>query len=149
MTQAVSNIPLHQRFCHAPGCDVSFFVCPSCDRGQRYCSLPCRRRTRLAQLRAASRRYQASLEGRLGHRDRQRAYRQRQVATASSAPEKSVTHHPSQPPGACVIMLNFAAPQPGRPTTLLVRSAFSVIGTLHCHFCTQASLFLNPFHAPP
>jgi hypothetical protein len=54
-----------------------FFLCSSCDRGQRYCSLECRRSARLRQHRAANRRYQQSLEGRLDHRDRQQRYRER------------------------------------------------------------------------
>lgn len=149
MTQAAPDIPLRQRLCRAPGCDALFFICPSCDRGQRYCSPPCRRRARLAQLRAASRRYQASGEGRLGHRDRQRAYRQRQVAVTPPAPEKSVTHHPSQSRVPSVMVVSFDSPQPRHHALLLVRSAISAAGTLHCHFCAQTSLFLTPFHAPP
>ena len=54
-----------------------FFLCSSCDRGQRYCSFECRRLARLRQHRAANRRYQQSPEGRLDHRDRQQQYRQR------------------------------------------------------------------------
>ena len=55
-----------------------FFICRSCDRGQSYCSQPCRRLQRRQQCRAANRRHQQSAEGRADHRDRQRAYRQRQ-----------------------------------------------------------------------
>jgi len=58
-------------------CRQPFFLCPSCDRGHAYCSLPCRREGRARSLRAAGRRHQQSPEGRLDHRDRQRAYRTR------------------------------------------------------------------------
>lgn len=66
--------------CHAPGCGVPFFVCRSCYRGQRYCSDGCRQAARREQRRAANRRHQQSDDGRLDHRDRQRAYRQRRLA---------------------------------------------------------------------
>lgn len=70
----------YERRCHAPCCRVLFFICRSCYRGQRYCSGPCRRTARREQRRAANRRHQQSDEGRLDHRDRQRAYRQRRLA---------------------------------------------------------------------
>jgi len=56
-----------------------FYVCRSCDRGQRYCSVRCRGKARREQRRAANRRHQCSVEGRLDHRDRQREYRRRLV----------------------------------------------------------------------
>jgi len=58
-------------------CRQLFFLCPACDRGHAYCSLPCRREGRARSVRAAGRRHQQSPEGRLDHRDRQRAYRAR------------------------------------------------------------------------
>ena len=66
------------RFCRGDGCGSPFWICRSCDRGHRYCSPLCRQRNRRRQLREANRRYQRSTEGRLDHRDRQRAYRERQ-----------------------------------------------------------------------
>jgi len=75
---AQAEVVLRQRFCYAGECRALFFLCSSCDRGQRYCSLECRRSARLRQHRAANRRYQQSPEGRLDHRDRQREYRDRQ-----------------------------------------------------------------------
>ena len=69
--------PLRQRFCRGVGCGAVFWICRHCDRGHRYCSDRCRRKARRQQLRAANRRHQQSREGRLDHRDRQRAYRER------------------------------------------------------------------------
>jgi len=69
----------YERRCHGSGCGVLFFICRSCYRGQRYCSGPCRRAARREQRRAANRRHQQSDDGRLDHRDRQRAYRQRRA----------------------------------------------------------------------
>ena len=78
----------YERRCHAPGCGGLFFICRSCYRGQRYCSGPCRQAARREQRRAANRRHQQSDEGRLDHRDRQRAYRRRiaRVTDQGSAP---------------------------------------------------------------
>lgn len=78
MSEAVASAFRH-RFCRAVGCGVGFWICRSCDRGQRYCSQPCQREARREQLRQANRRHQQSPEGRLDHRDRQRAYRQRRA----------------------------------------------------------------------
>ena len=75
---ADSIVVLRQCTCRAEGCGALFFICRSCDRGQVYCSQPCRRLQRRLQCRAANRRHQQSPEGRADHRDRQRAYRQRQ-----------------------------------------------------------------------
>jgi glutamate synthase domain-containing protein 3 len=47
------------------------------------------------QLRAANLRHQRSEEGRLDHRDRQRAYRRRLAADSYSSAAKSVTDHGS------------------------------------------------------
>jgi hypothetical protein len=68
-----------------------FYLCPSCDHGQCYCSPRCRQKSRRQQRREANRRHQQSLEGRLDHRDRQREYRQRlksvRVTDQGSQPE--------------------------------------------------------------
>ncbi len=68
---------LRERHCQASGCNAVFYICKSCDRGQRYCSPSCRARARRLQHCVASRQYQKSPEGREGHRDYQRAYRER------------------------------------------------------------------------
>ncbi len=70
----------YQRRCHAQRCGALFHICRPCYRGQRYCSDPCRQVSRREQRRAANRRHQQSPEGRLDHRDRQRAYRQLRLA---------------------------------------------------------------------
>ena len=63
--------------CQGSGCGVMFYICGSCYRGQVYCGDGCRGRMRREQKRRAKRRHQQSREGRLDHRDRQRAYRER------------------------------------------------------------------------
>lgn len=72
-----------------------FWICVCCDRGQRYCTAECRGHVRRRQHRAANRRHQQSAEGGLDHRDRQRAYRCRQLLRrvtdqgSQSAPSRS------------------------------------------------------------
>ena len=66
-----------QLFCLGSGCGVMFYICSSCYRGQAYCGDGCRKRAQLQQHRNANRKHQDSSEGRLDHRDRQRAYRAR------------------------------------------------------------------------
>ena len=71
--------PLRPRRCLGPDCQAVFMVCGPCDRGQRYCSQPCRAGARQRQRREANRRYQKTEAGRETHRCRQRAYRERQA----------------------------------------------------------------------
>jgi hypothetical protein len=49
-----------------------FYICRSCDRGQRYYDDVCRQRARLAQRRKANREYQTRQAAKLDHADRQR-----------------------------------------------------------------------------
>ena len=74
-----SEVTFRQGFCRADGCGALFWICRCCDRGQRYCSCRCRSKARRKQRRDANRRHQQSPEGRLDHRDRQRAYRRRRA----------------------------------------------------------------------
>ena len=69
--------PLRRRFCRGAGCGVVFWICRHCDRGHKYCGERCRKKARRQQQRDANRRHRQSREGRLDHRDRQRAYRKR------------------------------------------------------------------------
>ena len=82
---ASGEVVLRQRICLGRECRAIFFLCSHCDRGQRYCSLNCRREARRRQRRCANRRHQQSPEGRLDHQDRQRQYRQRQAERARRA----------------------------------------------------------------
>ena len=63
--------------CRGSGCGVMFYICGPCYRRQAYCGDSCRKRAQLQQHRNANRKHQQSREGRLDHRDRQRAYRER------------------------------------------------------------------------
>ena len=113
---------LRPRRCLNPDCNTVFALCRSCDRGQRYCSDPCRRRMRRRQLLAAGRRYQASEAGKEAHRRRQCAYRR-------SHSGSGVTH---QGPESITI------PQPANTACLA-----------KCALCGQRSDWLNPFYWLP
>ncbi len=78
-TACETESPLRARRCLGPDCHQIFMVCGPCDRGQRYCSQPCRTAARQRQRRAANRRYQQTEQGRETHRCRQRAYRERRA----------------------------------------------------------------------
>jgi hypothetical protein len=71
----VVDTPLRQKTCRH--CNRLFAICASCDRGHAYCSSACRTAARHASIHAARRRHRRSPEGRLDHRDHQRAYRAR------------------------------------------------------------------------
>ena len=118
-----------------------FYLCPHCDRGQRYCSLRCRQKSRRRQRREANRRHQQSPEGRLDHRDRQRTYRQRQRARVT---DQSSLRSPS---GA-----NLIAPQAPRPVEAAPEpeifpspDAELEAGWVGCQSCGRRGRWINPF----
>lgn len=134
--------PFRSRFCNDPHCQSRFFICSSCYRGQAYCSPACRDRARRDQCRVARRRHQASPEGRLDHRDRQRAFRRRQADRARQGAQKSVTDHTSTPPRPSAMI----AP---RPMTSLYKASLpptKVSEGLFCRFCGRRGEFLAPYH---
>jgi hypothetical protein len=69
----MDDAPLRQRVCRT--CGALFAICRSCDRGHAYCSPSCQGAGRQRSVRAAKARHRGSDEGRLDHRDHQRAYR--------------------------------------------------------------------------
>ena len=54
-------------------CKEIFYTCRRCDHGQIYCGEACSEKDRRRAHARAIARHQASEEGRLDHRDRQRA----------------------------------------------------------------------------
>lgn len=79
-------------------------MCRSCYRGHRYCSNACRQAARTDSLRRARARYQATQEGRDGHRERQNEYRhsaEKNVTDQTPPPaaaRERVTAHASEKP---------------------------------------------------
>ena len=117
-----SSAGLRLRRCCDPRCGALFTICPSCDRGQRYCSDECRKRTRRDQVAAAGRRYQMGPEGRQAHSRRQSAYRERR--------NRSVVTHQGSPP--------IATPE------VLRRSCVS-----KCAVCGREDRWIDPFRPLP
>lgn len=90
----IIEIPFRQLFCRADGCGAMFLICRPCYHGQAYCSEECGWRARQRQRLEANRRYEQDWEVRQDHRDRQRAWRERQRGLV-------VTDHTSALGGGC------------------------------------------------
>ncbi|MGH9751644.1 MAG: hypothetical protein ACREA2_02585 [Blastocatellia bacterium] len=131
-----------------------FFICSYCDRGQVYCSPGCRDTARRLQLRAANLRHQRSEEGRLDHRDRQRAYRRRLARTAHASTMESVTDHGSNPHPSydtvCAAPRDGSEPTPniaGLIQPMLLQGHFRINQPgIICSVCGRSGLFINPFY---
>jgi hypothetical protein len=120
------QIHLRQRQCRGEWCGAVFYVCRSCDRGQRYCSEQCREKSRREQRRAANRRHQRSDEGRLDHRDRQREYRLRLVGRVTDQGSGGE---------ACSPTLRSLTEWPFEP----------VAGAVFCRLCGRRGTLIDPF----
>lgn len=118
-----------------------FYLCPHCDRGQRYCSLRCRQKSRRRQRREANRRHQQSPEGRLDHRDRQRTYRQRWRARVT---DQSSLRSPS---GANLIAPQAPRPVEAAPAPEIFPSPDAELeaGWVVCQICGRRGRWINPF----
>ncbi len=114
-----------------------FFICSHCYRGQRYCSATCRVQARGQQRRAANGRHQRSEEGRLDHRDRQRAYRCRRAAAG-------VTDQSSGEPVAYGMM---AVPQAALVVERRRLYEGPIAGMIVCRFCGRRGRWVQQFHA--
>ena len=84
---------LRPRRCLNPDCSAMFALCRSCDRGQRYCSDPCRKRMLRRQLLAAGHRYQASEAGKEAHRHRQSHLSATEIPGGCDASGSGFDHH--------------------------------------------------------
>ena len=89
------EVVLRRLTCRWPDCGLVFYICNSCYRRQAYCGDVCRKKAQLQQHRKSNQKHQDSEEGRLDHRDRQRAYverRHRRMTDATSPRhDRSVT----------------------------------------------------------
>lgn len=79
-------------------CKSTLLICRSCYRGHSYCSITCRDLGYKDRRKAARKRYAATPEAKLDHRDRNRSYRKRrkynqtdQEKTTTDSSVKSVT----------------------------------------------------------
>lgn len=134
-----SPIVFRLRICRGPNCGITFAICRSCDRGQRYCSRPCRTTARRAQHRAANRRYQQSPEGKLDHRDRMRRWRRRRTQTRVTDPGSRATAGGGSI-AARAVTVPVVADRPS-PQTMPDRR----MRLLCCIICRRAGRFVDPF----
>lgn len=84
----VQRLVLRRGFCGF--CGAMFFVCRDCERGQRYCGKDCSTKARRQNCRQYNRDYQETMQGRLNHAGRQKAYLWRR---ALARPSNKVTDH--------------------------------------------------------
>lgn len=103
--------------CKIASCRKQFSVCSKCDRGQVYCSDPCRVQGRRESLRRAGSRHQKSPEGARDHADRQAEYFSRW--------KKKLTHQGS----------NFQNVSIGLPSPVLVEDV-----SILCHEADEGSV---------
>ena len=117
--------------CRGVGCGAVFYICESCYRGQAYCGDECRAPAQRRQRRTANAKHQRSPEGRLDHRDHQRAYRARcrlrgVTDTPSTGRPRSATiaplgGHPAIRPVCIVCGRVWDAPHTPRPPSRATR----------------------------
>lgn len=80
--------------CHL--CHTQVVICSRCDHGNVYCSDKCSTLARQRSLRAAGKRYQATVNGKRNHAARQARYEMKLTA--------NLTHHGSLPLPLCASM---------------------------------------------
>ena len=115
--------PLRQKTCR--WCDRLVAICAACARGHAYGTARCRTQARRRSVQRANARHPRSPEGRLDHRDHQRASRARQGVRDQSSP--AVLRY------ARLHVLDVAAPAPA---------------PLRCVVCGRASRWLIPARWP-
>jgi hypothetical protein len=134
-------------FVAAEGCQRVFWICSHCDRGQCYCSPGCRTEARRRQCRAANRRHQQSPEGRLDHRDRQRAYRQRH-APPRVTDQGSLSVSSPAPFGCGEASRDARCPPAASDAVLRTRAAGRPVAVLRDLWAGQGR-FVDPFPRIP
>jgi hypothetical protein len=135
MATANCGVILRPRSCRT--CGMLFWICCHCDRGHPYCSASCRYQGYRQKRRLANQRYQQSPEGRLDHRDRQRALRRRRLVT-----QKSVTDQSSLRSALCqrmTLAIAFRRLSPGESPS----PSFS--RWLRCVICGRRGRFVDPY----
>jgi hypothetical protein len=146
------QVLFHQRHCRASKCGAVFWICQCCYRGQRYCSERCRAKSRREQRREANRRHQRSPEGRLDHRDRQRAYRLRRARArvtdhTRNAPSASANLLPPEPITQAVVAASENRPEeePRANPMVTVCNRRSRLGRVWCLICGRMGYLVDPF----
>ncbi len=145
MAVAQDTAVLRQRVCLGQQCQTVFFMCASCDRGHRYCSLDCRELARRQQRRRANERHQQSPEGRLDHRDRQREYRRRRCWQSATRVTDQASHSITYPASSECGPEKFV--ENASPHRIEPRTALGL--WLSCQICGRIGRFIDPFPRIP
>jgi hypothetical protein len=148
----VRQLLFYQRHCGSVGCGAAFWICQCCYRGQRYCSERCRLKARRAQRREANRRHQQSEEGRLDHRDRQRAYRRRRAPAGVTDHSRSAHGCADSLPGPETILAAAVVAAGNRPAeeldahqAITAGERWSRPATIRCLVCGRTGTLVDPF----
>jgi len=131
-----------------------FYICRSCDRGQRYHDDLCRHRARLAQRRKANRTYQRSFAANLDCCARQQALRERLKAKLKKVTGQCRKTGSSSVSIDSALMISFISKKP-EPQALqakpipfpLAQEAGS--GLVSCIVCGRSALLAAPFPRLP
>jgi len=118
------------RLYHCARCALQVFICPKCDRGNRYCSDKCSALARRDSIRMSNQRYQLTLRGRKGHAERTRRWRIRRNLTYQGSLDL--------PAGGVMAADLDATPVPmPEPAPLPVQEPAPppALVTYRCHFC--------------
>ena len=109
------------RLYHCLLCHAQVIICPSCDRGNRYCANGCRHEARRESLKIANQKYQKSLKGKFNNAARQAAFRTRQKQKVTDQGSSRTPRHAS-----LRVLLDKARS---------VLNSGSIGAVLHCHHC--------------
>ena len=149
------EVEIRQRVCRGPECTIVFYICRSCDRGQRYHNDVCRHQARLAQRRKANREYQASHAAKLDHADRQRAYTERQrLKPKKVTGQGSKTADSSVTIDSALITTGVVTKKPEQQAPHAEPNPFPVCqkassGLVSCIVCGRSALLAAPFPRSP
>ncbi len=112
-------------------------ICRACDRGHVYCGPACSGVARRDSLRRARRRHRHSPEGRLDHRDRERARRRRRCETLRVGDHPSAAAAPSR-----TLPASSEEARPNAPIS--IPAPFRVGSPRHCAVCRSPLRFTEP-----
>lgn len=125
------------RLASCPRCRSIFSICCRCDRGHVYCGPTCSGLARRDSLRRARRRHRHSLEGRLDHRDHERARRKRRRQALR------VGDHGSSAPVSCA-SLPASFPEASSHAVFSTRFPSPVTAPRHCAVCRRRLRCFTP-----
>ena len=104
-------------------CHALVIICHHCDHGQRYCANGCSEKAREESKKRASKKYQATRQGRFNNAARQQRFR--------SQLKQKVTHHTSLTIPLCDVLIKRSIP--AKKATIPPKYE----KVMHCHHCGE------------